>query len=100
MPSYSVSFSAFCFSQLPLEAWGVKSTVIEKKASSVGQTFRQSPIMPFLRSQRTNEGYSMPSQGVSFSVHSFSHLPQSYYFCGFGLYMQKWRIFGLVGESD
>ena len=32
------------------------------------------PIMPFLRSQRTNEGYSMPSHGLSFSVYSFSHL--------------------------
>ena len=30
--------------------------------------------MPFLCSQRTNEGYSMPSHGVSFSVYSFSHL--------------------------
>ena len=32
------------------------------------------PIMPFLRSQRTNEGYSMPSHGVSFSGNSFSLL--------------------------
>jgi hypothetical protein len=32
------------------------------------------PIMPFLRSQRTNEGYSMPSHSVFFSVYNFSHL--------------------------
>ena len=29
-------------------------------------------IMPFLRSQRTNKGYSMPFHSVSFSVHTGS----------------------------
>ena len=48
------------------------------------------PIMPFLRSQRTNEGYSMPSHSVSFSVYSFSHLNCK---C-----TRKWGIFSLVGD--